>query len=61
VLHGERGIDGFLQAEESASVGEAVGRNIQRAHDECALTEKERTGGKFETKVFSCGHAWIKV
>src|SRR5258708_12664440 len=55
-LHGERMFDGGWRVEEFATVGKAVGRDIEDAHDEGALAETQGSRGQFKLKMLSLGH-----
>ena len=40
---GQRTLDGAVRVKESASVGEAVGRDVEHAHDERPLAKQQRS------------------
>jgi hypothetical protein len=60
-LHRESVIDGVARVKKSATVGEAVGRDVEDAHEEGAFAEEERAGANAKAKEFARRHGSVEV
>ncbi|OLB64563.1 MAG: hypothetical protein AUH96_09585 [Nitrospirae bacterium 13_2_20CM_2_61_4] len=50
-------LDGARRVKKLASIGEAVGRDVEHAHDERPLAKQQRSRRQFQPESFSAHHA----